>query len=94
MDGVLVFSAHGIPVSLVKKGDPYQAQVEQTCSAIRERVRELWSRPIEARVFYQSKVGTCCNLNRAQCRGRLSAGRLREKPHLWGLSSVHGDVSA
>ncbi len=49
----LLFSAHGLPESVIKRGDPYQHQVERTCEAI---VRELggnwdWS------VCYQSRVG-------------------------------------
>ena len=49
----LLFSAHGLPESVIERGDPYQHQVERTCEAI---VRELggswdWS------VCYQSRVG-------------------------------------
>ena len=49
----LLFSAHGLPESVINGGDPYQHQVERTCEAI---VRELsgnwdWS------VCYQSRVG-------------------------------------
>jgi ferrochelatase len=29
----LLFSAHGLPEAFIKKGDPYQWQVEQTCAA-------------------------------------------------------------
>ena len=49
----LLFSAHGLPEQVIRRGDPYQHQVERTCEAI---VRELggswdWS------VCYQSRVG-------------------------------------
>ncbi len=49
----VVFSAHGVPVSLVKKGDPYVAETEATVRAV---VRKLpdgtpW------RLAYQSRVG-------------------------------------
>jgi len=49
----VLFSAHGIPESLVsKKGDPYQEQVESTCTAIAAMAGLTdWS------VCYQSRVG-------------------------------------
>lgn len=49
-----VFSAHGLPVSVVEAGDPYQEQVERT-------VDLLWQRGGWAgrrHLCYQSKVGT------------------------------------
>lgn len=49
----VLFSAHGIPESLVaKKGDPYQEQVERTCAAIAARAGLTdWT------LCYQSRVG-------------------------------------
>ena len=49
----LLFSAHGLPEKIVKDGDPYQWQVEQTAAAVARLVPELpdW------RVCYQSRVG-------------------------------------
>lgn len=49
----VLFSAHGIPESLVeKKGDPYQEQVESTCAAVAAAAGLTdWS------VCYQSRVG-------------------------------------
>ena len=51
----VLFSAHGIPESLVtKKGDPYQAQIEATCAAIAARAglaEGAWA------ICYQSRVG-------------------------------------
>lgn len=49
----VLFSAHGIPESLVtRKGDPYQEQVEATCAAIADRAGLAdWI------VCYQSRVG-------------------------------------
>lgn len=49
----VLFSAHGIPESLVqKKGDPYQEQVEATCAAIAAAAGLIdWV------VCYQSRVG-------------------------------------
>jgi len=49
-----VFSAHSLPVSVVKAGDPYQEQVERTCDLV-------WARggwPGRRHLCYQSKVGT------------------------------------
>lgn len=49
----VLFSAHGIPESLVtRKGDPYQEQVERTCAAIAARAGlSDWT------ICYQSRVG-------------------------------------
>jgi ferrochelatase len=50
----LLLSAHGLPKRVVKKGDPYQAQVEQTASAIAKAL----ARPgLDWAVCYQSRVG-------------------------------------
>ncbi len=49
----IVFSAHGVPVSVVAKGDPYQAQIEETVRLLMERGG--WSN--HHRLCYQSKVG-------------------------------------
>src|SRR5262249_10267153 len=48
----VLFSAHGLPERVVRAGDPYQAQVEQTAAAIAAEFPGLdWS------VCYQSRVG-------------------------------------
>lgn len=49
----ILFSAHGLPEKIVKKGDPYQWQVEQTT---REILRELGGNPDYSNC-YQSRVG-------------------------------------
>ncbi len=49
----LVFSAHGTPVSLVRRGDPYKAQIEKTYAAV---VREGHF-GLPHHLCYQSKVG-------------------------------------
>jgi len=36
-DVSLVFSAHGLPISLIARGDPYQRQVEETVRLVTER---------------------------------------------------------
>lgn len=48
-----VFSAHGLPMSLIEKGDPYQRQVEET---VRE-VLKLGGWPNPHTLAYQSRVG-------------------------------------
>jgi ferrochelatase len=49
----IVFSAHGVPVSLVKAGDPYRMQIEETVRLVAEEGG--WSSP--RTLCYQSKVG-------------------------------------
>ena len=50
----LVFSAHGVPVSVIQEGDPYQVQVEETVRLVLERGR--WNLPHT--ICYQSQVGS------------------------------------
>lgn len=48
----VLFSAHGLPERVIKAGDPYQTQVEQTAKAIADGLGEIdWS------ICYQSRVG-------------------------------------
>lgn len=49
----LVFSAHGTPVNLVEKGDPYQSQIIRTYEAVTARGRF----GLPHHLCYQSKVG-------------------------------------
>jgi ferrochelatase len=49
----LIFSAHGVPLSYIKRGDPYQLQMEETVRCIVERGK--WNSPYT--LCYQSKVG-------------------------------------
>jgi ferrochelatase len=49
----ILFSAHGLPESLIKKGDPYQWQCEQTAKKIMEEIDQ----EIDWQICYQSKVG-------------------------------------
>lgn len=48
----LIFSAHGVPVSVIEAGDPYQAQIETTTRLVMERGG--WRNP--HRQCYQSRV--------------------------------------
>lgn len=47
----LLFSAHGVPVSVIRKGDPYQEQIERTCRLIGQQFANASS------LAYQSRVG-------------------------------------
>lgn len=53
----LLFSAHGLPQTVVDRGDPYQDQVERTAKAVVERLGPDWASDWDWRVCYQSRVG-------------------------------------
>ncbi|MCC5996795.1 MAG: ferrochelatase [Oceanicaulis sp.] len=54
-DGVRVlFSAHGLPEAVIRRGDSYQWQVEQTVAAVSARLPEALR---EHEICYQSRVG-------------------------------------
>ncbi|KPK10420.1 MAG: hypothetical protein AMJ68_09240 [Acidithiobacillales bacterium SG8_45] len=48
----LLFSAHGLPQKIVKRGDPYQQQIEATYEAVRKKLG--WP---HTTLCYQSRVG-------------------------------------
>ena len=50
----LLFSAHGLPENKIKKGDPYQWQVEQTVEKI---MFKLKNENLNYGISYQSRVG-------------------------------------
>ena len=50
----LIFSAHGLPEKNIKKGDPYQWQVEQSVNQI---VKSLNIKDLDWILSYQSRVG-------------------------------------
>ena len=50
----LIFSAHGLPEKNIKKGDPYQWQVEQSVDKI---VKSLKIKNLDWILSYQSRVG-------------------------------------
>ena len=50
----LIFSAHGLPEKNIKKGDPYQWQVEQSVDKI---VKSLNIQDLDWILSYQSRVG-------------------------------------
>ena len=53
-DFKLLFSAHGLPENKIKKGDPYQWQVEQTVQGI---MSKLMNENPDHIISYQSRVG-------------------------------------
>jgi ferrochelatase len=49
----VLFSAHGLPETIVRRGDPYQYQIEQTAAA----VMRAWGEPeVDWTVCYQSRA--------------------------------------
>jgi len=50
---VLVFAAHGIPISYLKKGDPYVGQIEATVAGIRSQLADEYPH----RLVFQSRAG-------------------------------------
>jgi ferrochelatase len=50
----VLFSAHGLPKSVIARGDPYKAQVEQSAAAI---VAALALPGLDWRISFQSRVG-------------------------------------
>ena len=50
----LLFSAHGLPENKIKKGDPYQWQVEQTVEGIMNKLKD---ENLDYIISYQSRVG-------------------------------------
>jgi ferrochelatase len=53
-DTRLLLTAHGLPMKIVRAGDPYASQVEQTAAAV---VDALARSGLDWRVCYQSRVG-------------------------------------
>ena len=49
----VLFSAHGVPQSLIRRGDPYQSEINKTVQGVLQRLPkdQPWS------LSYQSKVG-------------------------------------
>jgi len=50
----VLFSAHGLPESVIKDGDPYQWQCEKTAEEI---AKELKIKDLDWQICYQSRVG-------------------------------------
>ena len=54
----LLLSAHGLPLSIIKEGDPYQNQVEGNASAIKTYLAMKGIAFHDIKLVYQSKVGS------------------------------------
>ena len=50
----VLFSAHGLPEKIIRAGDPYQQQCEQTAAAI---VQKLNVPTLDWQICYQSRIG-------------------------------------
>ncbi len=53
----LILSAHGLPVSIIKNGDPYEKQVEANVSALKTFLYFKGLEFNDIKLVYQSKVG-------------------------------------
>jgi ferrochelatase len=53
----LLLSAHGLPLSIIKNGDPYEKQVEANVSALKIYLHERNIQFRDIKLVYQSKVG-------------------------------------
>ena len=53
----LILSAHGLPMSIIKAGDPYQKQIEENASLIYQRLAQKGINFKKQTLAYQSKVG-------------------------------------
>lgn len=56
-DATVLFSAHGLPLSLVKKGDPYPCHIDRTRVGVVKRVEAALGHPVNDQLSYQSRVG-------------------------------------
>lgn len=54
----LLLSAHGLPLSIIKAGDPYQNQIEGNASALKIYLKERGVEFKNIKLVYQSKVGS------------------------------------
>jgi ferrochelatase len=52
-DVFILFSAHGTPLDIVEKGDPYSAQIKETMDLIMDKFTDNYQHSLS----YQSKVG-------------------------------------
>jgi len=54
----LLLSAHGLPLSIIHAGDPYEKQIEANAALIRHMLKEEGIYFRSVRLVYQSKVGS------------------------------------
>ncbi len=53
----LIISAHGLPLDIIKKGDPYEEHINANVKALKEALKNLGLEFSEIELAYQSKVG-------------------------------------
>ncbi len=53
----LIFSAHGLPQSVINRGDPYQIQVQEHIELVKAKLKQKKVRFSTISLAYQSKVG-------------------------------------
>ena len=53
----LILSAHGLPMSIIKAGDPYEKQIEANVSALKTYLRSQGIIFKNIKLAYQSKIG-------------------------------------
>jgi ferrochelatase len=53
----LIISAHGLPMSIIKKGDPYQKEIEENTKLLSKQLTKMGLNFKEIELAYQSKVG-------------------------------------
>lgn len=53
----VLFSAHGLPMKLVREGDPYPRHIERTLVGAVQRLEAELGHPIDHELSYQSRVG-------------------------------------
>ena len=70
----VLFSAHGLPLKIVRNGDPYPRQVEATAAAVADR---LGLSDGQWRLCYQSRVGPLAWLGPSVDQELQTAGRDR-----------------
>ncbi|MES2984304.1 MAG: ferrochelatase [Pseudomonadota bacterium] len=70
----ILFSAHGLPEKIIKRGDPYQAQVEETTRAV---MAALDVADADAVNCYQSRVGPLKWIGPSTISELMRAGRER-----------------
>jgi ferrochelatase len=68
----LLLSAHGLPLKIVRRGDPYPQQVESTAAAVVAALAQPFS---DWRVCYQSRVGPLAWLGPSVDEELRAAGR-------------------
>lgn len=56
-DFILVLSSHSVPISRIKKGDPYQRECEECCELLKQELMANHIAFKDIYLSYQSKVG-------------------------------------